>query len=169
MCSSLVHRKSRWNLSEWSPTLAHSSWGDGGKSKAPLELVRGWEKTRTHTHARVRIPFCWCSHRGSNSQWMDAVNSEATLLSNSTPIFTYLLAAMAAMTGPLTLREPPRLDDVPSSSSVKILRAPGLVWWFWRELACSRVVGCIQGANCSNAFTLLPRECVCLKAKRSVT
>lgn len=27
--------KARWNLSEWSPTLAHSSWGDGGKCKAP--------------------------------------------------------------------------------------------------------------------------------------
>ncbi len=27
--------KARWNLSEWSPTLAHSSWGDGGKSKPP--------------------------------------------------------------------------------------------------------------------------------------
>lgn len=85
---------------------------------------------------------------------MGAVNSVAMLLSRSTPIFTYLLAAMAAMTGPLTLRKPPRLHDV--------LRAPGLVWWFWRELACTRVVGCIQGANRSNAFTLPPYECVCV-------
>lgn len=83
------------------------------------------------------------------------------LLSHCTPIFIYLLAAMAVMTRPLTLRQPLRLHEVPSSSSVKILRAPGLVWWFWRELACTQVVGSIQGANCSNAFTLLPYECVC--------
>ena len=110
----------------------------------------------TQTHTQVQIPICWCSHSGTNSQWIGAVNSVEMLLSHSTPIFTYLLAAMAAMTGSLTLRKPPRLRNVPSSSGVKILRAPGLVWWFWRELMCSWVVGCIQGANCSNAFTLLP-------------
>lgn len=43
------------------------------------------------------------------------------------PVFTYLFGAMAAMTAPLTLRKPPGLHDVPSSSSVKILRAPGPV------------------------------------------
>ena len=101
------------------------------------------------------------TRRGTNSGWIHAVNSVAMPLSHSTPMFTYLLAATAVMTGPLTLRQPPRLYDVPSSSSVKILRAPGLVWWFWRELACTWVVGCIQEANCSNAFTLLPYECVC--------
>lgn len=154
--------KARWNISEWSPTLAHSSLGDGGKSNAPWSLEVGEGHTETHTHAQVRIPICWCSHTGTNSQWIGAVNSVATLLSHSTPIFTYLLAAMAVMTGPLTLRKPPRLHNVPSSSSVKILRAPGLVWWIWRELACSRVVGCIQGANCSNAFTRLPCVCVCV-------
>lgn len=116
--------RARWNLSEWSPTLAHSSWGDSGKTKDPLELVRGWERTHTHTHTQVQTPICWCS------QWIGAVNSVATLVSHSTPIFTYLLAAMAAMTGPLMLRKPPRLHNVPSSRSVKILRAPGPVWWF---------------------------------------
>ena len=136
-------------------------------ARPPLEPVR-----HTHTHTQVPLPICWCSHRGTNSQWMGAVNSVVTLLSHSTPIFTYLLAAMAAMTGPLTLRKPPRLRDVPSSGSVKILRAPGLVWWFWRELACSRVVGCIQGANRSNAFTRLASQvcvCVCVSKRSEVS
>lgn len=133
------------------------------RARPPLELVRGWEKTHTDRHTQVWIPICWCSHKGTNSQWIGAVNSVAMLLSHSTPIFIYLLAVMAAMTEQLTLRKPPRLNDIPSSNGVKILRAPGLVWWFWRELACSRVVGCIQGANCSNAFTHLPCElCLCV-------
>lgn len=56
-----------------------------------------------------------------------AVSAVATLLSHSLPVFTYLFGAMAAMTAPFTLRKPPGLHDVPSSSRVKILRAPGLV------------------------------------------
>lgn len=121
----------------------------------------------THTHTQVRITPRWCSHGPTGG--IGAVDSVAKQLSHSTPIFTYLLAAMAAMTGPLTLRKPPRLHDVPSSGTVTFLRAPGLVWWFWRELACSRVVGCIQGANCSNVFTRLPFESLCVSKRSEVS
>lgn len=64
--------------------------------------------------------------RGERSR-SGAVSAVATLLSHSSPVFTYLFGAMAAMTAPLTLRKPPGLHDVPSSSSLKILRAQGLV------------------------------------------
>lgn len=93
------------------------------RARPPLELVRGREKTNTHRNTH-RCGYIF-SDAHTNSQWIGAVESAATALSHSIPMFTYLLAAMAAMTGPLTLRKPPRLHDVPSSDSVKILRAPG--------------------------------------------
>lgn len=79
---------------------------------------------RTHTH---RCDHLFAAvHRGEHAH-SGAVSSVATLLRQPSPVFTYLFVTMAAMTGPLTLRKPPRLHDVPSSSSVKILRAAGLV------------------------------------------
>lgn len=111
-----------------------------------------------HVHAQVCTPICW------GSQWTCAVNS--TLLHRSSALFTYLLAAMAAMTGPLTHRRPPPLLNVPPSGCVKILRAPSLVWQSWLQSACTRVVGCIQGNNCFNAFTLLVHECVCVSQSK---
>lgn len=47
--------KSRCDLSEWSPSLAHSSWGGGGKSKpTPWEIVRVGEKTHMHTNTHTQ-------------------------------------------------------------------------------------------------------------------
>lgn len=79
-----------------------------------------------HTHIHRYEHLFTVVHRGEHAH-SGAVSSVATLLRHSSPVFTYLFAAMAAMTGSLTLRKPPRLHDVPSSSGVKIVRAAGLV------------------------------------------
>lgn len=81
-------------------------------------------RAHARTHARGHL---FADVQTGERSHSDAVSSVATLLSHSWPVLTYLFGAMAAMTGPLTLRKPPGLRDVPSSSSVKILRAPGLV------------------------------------------
>lgn len=80
-----------------------------------------------HAHARGDLFAGVQTGEGSHSGAGSAV---AMPLSQSSPMFTYLFGAMAAMTAPLTPRKPPGLHDVPSSSSVKILRAPGLACRF---------------------------------------
>lgn len=155
--------KARWNLSERNPSLAHTSNENGGKTEASLGLVGGLPRTHWRVLAQVCIPIFWGSHAGQQTHRGCVLStSRPCCLAAPLPCLLIYWLRWLWWQGHSPSDSLPELHKVPSSRSVKFLRAPGPVWWFWRALACTQVVGSIQGANCSNAFTLLPYECVCV-------
>lgn len=117
--------KARWNLSEWNPTLAHTSNENGGKTEASPGLVGGLLRTHWRILAQVCIPFFWGSHAGQGAHREYVLSTFAAVPPcRSSPAFTYLLTAMAVMTGPLTLRQPPRAPQSPFKQERKIFKSP---------------------------------------------
>lgn len=71
--------KARWTLSEWSHSLAHSSWGIGGKSKDPCSSSQfGAGHTHTHldphAHEHTEVQMCiylpTCTLLIYHQQWL---------------------------------------------------------------------------------------------------